>query len=213
MEDIQHRNGKGTQEEGAMGLIHGLLASLTVFAQKRARGDFRKNKQGRLLYDQGTLDKKILLSQSLKPRFKLDLAKKYEQNNEGQKHFTDYVAYKHSLTKDILSVDNSKDMFIYSIAAYDRRGKKGVDYNKLFADTLNQITTMLIDAAGRGCQAVVITIPGSGVFSNLTRGNDAVKDDEYVENVEDATVKAVKEFGYPFKKIIICGHSRKFVFF
>lgn len=210
----EYRDGKGTQEEGVMALMSGLLTSLLPLA-KRDRNNhlLRTNDshvKGRFVYEPGTFSEDIWLSENMHPRVSLNLWEHYKRNNGGCNFFTDYVANNYSNNNVTIRPDNRYDIDIYSIVALDRRGKTQAEmndkYNDLYFDTFGQISAMLKTALKRKSNAVVITVPGSGVFSNVSSNPAHGKDNKYLKIVEKAVVNAIRIYGWEFDEIVLCGH-------
>ncbi|ELQ75081.1 hypothetical protein THOM_1977 [Trachipleistophora hominis] len=209
----KYRKGKGSQEEGVMALLSGHLTSLLQFAQRDSKGRLLRidndSNQGRFNYIKNTLARNIILSKNLHTRIRMDLLDDYKRDRRGCKFFADYVAYRYSLDKSVLSHDTSYTIDIYSIAALDRRGLSRsitiTRYNQLGTDTYDQISTMLKSAKSRNIYSVVITVPGSGVFSNIGYNSNAKKDTTYLDTVEEAVIAAIEKHGYGLEEIIICG--------
>ncbi|ELA45885.1 hypothetical protein VCUG_02626 [Vavraia culicis subsp. floridensis] len=210
----KYRNGKGTQEEGAMALLSGLLTSLLPLAEKDKNGHFLRTDdfrtKGRFVYKPGTFSKNIWLSEGMYPRVSLNLWEQFTPNNTGNGFFTDHIASRYCRNKVSIDIDRQNYINIYSMVALDRRGMSQAEmdkkYNDLYVDTFGQISAMLKNALEARNNAIVITIPGSGVFSNIDRDPAKGKDERYLDIVEEATVTAIKIYGWDFDEIVLCGH-------
>ncbi|ELQ76660.1 hypothetical protein THOM_0379, partial [Trachipleistophora hominis] len=185
------------------------------FSEKDNNGDLKRNTsrryQGRYIYLPNTFLNHILLSKGLHPRIPIDLVNKYMNNDEGYKFFTDYVAHIYNMDNSIMALDTRFTIDIYSIVALDRRGISKNDlgtkvYEKLRQDTHDQLSTMIKDAKSRNIEALVITLPGSGVFGNIGYGNGAKVDPKYRDAIEKGAMKAIKDHGNGLSEIVICGH-------
>lgn len=204
------RQGSMTQEESVMSLFTGSLLSLIDYSvQDSIECDTKeKNDQESFLYEDGVLERRILHSTGLYSRIPMSLFDDYWNDTEGFKSFIEYLEIKYSENKFKLVEDFDFKIGMYTIPCLDRRNKTvdEIDYMRLRFDTERQITKMLHNAVHYGYEAIVITIPGSGMFSNITGDPISEKDSVYLDKVEEATIAAVSKYGKCFKEIVICGH-------
>ncbi|KAF9760745.1 hypothetical protein NGRA_3035 [Nosema granulosis] len=195
-------SGRVTQEGALMSVTSGLMASLFQFATV-SKLQYDSNRV--LQFETNTFKDNILFSENLQPKIEMKTYDDYCTNHEGYKFFSDYVADKNA-KKKILNTDLNYIFHIYSIANKDRRSLVTVDYQNIEDNTFKMISTMLIHAASKAIKGVVITIPGSGIFSKDSTGK---VDTNYLDSIEKGTILAIKMYGKPFDKIVVCGHRKE----
>ncbi|KAF9762191.1 hypothetical protein NGRA_2173 [Nosema granulosis] len=206
--EVNRKNGNGSQEEAFMCVFKKLFTSLCFFAETNDKGLIKRGDKNRFLYQPMILEKNVLFSDNLFSRVPLSTqTDTLYLTNPSYDYFFDYLVQRvANETKKFDTFTSKNSIKIYSICGYDRRNKpvSQVNYNQIKLNTKLQISTMLEHASNQGVNAVVITIPGTGVFSWKT--NQENPDQLMLDAVEKGAVSAVKNFGKHFKEIVICGH-------
>lgn len=191
------RDGKGTQEEALMGVVHKLSEANLTLAIKDRNGEYYKDNKGRIKYNNEKLKDKIWLSEKLGLKVPLDTVMGYRYNSRNCKFLSDYIllCYYDKKFKIKEYKETSKKVSVYSMAAFDARNAKHVDYDRLYTDVNNKLITCLLDAEKKRIKHVVLTVPGTGVFAN--------GDKKYLETVKRAAKNAVENYGGSFSNLVV----------
>lgn len=188
------KTGKGSQEEALASVTCGLGTSLLHFAGRDRRGRYEKSLDGKIKYERDVYKNAIFCSEDMHLKIEMKIYRAYLKVKKNYRFFSDYLAENfNSLT---LLINQKYTFTVYSMAALDSRKVSRVDYKRLYRDVYNRLATALMDAKLKGIKHMVLTVPGSGVFSN----NDA----EYKKTVERAAKKACSHHGRGFNTITIC---------
>lgn len=206
----EFREGEGDQEESIMSLFNGYLISLEPHAKQHANGKIERRAEhnGSYVYKNGILDKNILCSTSLYLRVSMVLFYHYCYNPENFEKFSDFLEDKFSLNVFEFTENHKYKINLYTIAGSNKRNYKTnlIDYTRIKHITELQISTMLKHAIQQGSNAIVITIPGSGIRENNISPYGLINLEKYLDSVEQGTLDAIKKFGRGYKEIVICGH-------
>lgn len=191
------KDGRITQEEVLMGVVHGLSEVNLTLAIKNGNGKFYKNSKGQIKYNNKQLETKIWLSEKLGLKVPLDIVMGYKNNSKKCKFISDYILLCYYDKKFTIQEDKkvSNKVHVYSMAAFEARHAKQVDYNKLYTDVYNKLITCLLDAEKRKIKNLVLKVPGTGVFAN--------GDKKYLDAVKRAAKDAVEKYGGSFRNLIV----------
>lgn len=103
------------------------------------------------------------------------------------------------------STGPSYDMI--SIAALDRRGQPDFDAKSLYAGMLRQFAHAMANAARHEVDTFILLLPGSGLFSQTSRAQDAAVDPLYQHALACAAVDAVRLFSKGLQRVVIPSHG------
>lgn len=203
------REGRGGLEEIIFSLFYGYFLSLEHCPKKDEEQVIKRDSKNYLsyMYKEGTLERNILYSQVLYPRIPMYVYDTYLVFQNQYKNFYEFLEFVFSKEMFQFKIDNKHQIALYTIQATDRRNlKEEFDYSILQIDTYLKISAMLHHARKKGYKMIVITIPGSDMFSEMSSKDFSKKDAEYLTSVEKGTEEAIRNYGRGFAEIVICGH-------
>ncbi len=86
-------------------------------------------------------------------------------------------------------------MHMFSIAGVDRRNAVNFDFDALYTGMLRQLAHAFSEARVNGVKTVILSLPGSGEFSKVSRTPGAQSDSRYIESLGCAAADAIHYFG------------------